>query len=93
MPSDHNPYNQYQNVLQRFDKLKKSFEHLVSDNIKLQDKRAKLINPYEQRLSALSLENKQLKAQLELRNRWDKENLPNDQQEFISKFMEEHATK
>lgn len=89
MASDHNPYSQYRNVLDRFDKLKKSFERLVEDNIKLQDKRAKLINPYEQKLSKLSLENKQLKTLLEtnvrvikeeLRKELDKENkTPNEQ--------------
>lgn len=89
MASNQNPYSQYSNVVDRFDKLKKSFERLVEDNIKLQDKRAKLINPYEQKLSILSEENKRLKDLLdanvrvikaELRKEIDQENKTPDEQ-------------
>lgn len=73
------PYTQYSDVIDRFEKLKQSFIRLVEDNRKLQDKRAKLINPYEQKLDALTKENEGLKTLLEancrvIRAEIDKEN-------------------
>lgn len=59
------PYSQYSDVIDRFEKLKKSFIRLVEDNRKLQDKRAKIINPYEQKLDKLTKENEGLKTLLE----------------------------
>ena len=79
------PYSHYSDVLDRFDKLKASFIRLVEDNRKLQDKRAKLINPYEQELAKLTKENEGLKTLLEancrvIRAELDKENKTPDEQ-------------
>lgn len=83
----------YNQRLRTFDKLKKTFECLVAENIKLQDKRARVINPYEQKLSNLTRENQMLKELVETKMRVEGDEYKEFVKAKIAEYEQEQTSK